>query len=213
MITRDGYTKKAVWSAVVGFSMLMYCGCQSSAQIRAQQLRPLSNPCPKSIRVLSDATDARSKQTDKIGQITFSVFMIPAGVVVSEADVEKSVGTLLSDALKQSGFEVATVQKVNEADGPVLAVQMDSINNYLFSWLWPLGLTFGRSQLTPVVFDNTGKLVWRGKPCSAYGFCPSAIYMAGFDTSLKMEMSSILEQIVAQTQDPEFRKAVAGLNM
>jgi len=189
------------------FILALSSGCATTARLTADPMPRLSNPTPKNLTVLAEATDARRNRSDQVGRHTFTVFMIPTFGVFAEDPVEKMVGGLFVEALKQSGYQVNTVEKLGEASGPVLSVQTDSIRNYLFSWLYPLGLTGGRAQLTPVLFGNDGKILWKGRSCAAWGGCPSLIYMCGFDTSLNLEMSSIMRQIMNQINSKEFIEA------
>ena len=193
----------------VPVALVITSGCQTTAPIKAKAMPRISEPKPQSLCVLTDATDARKKKSDHVGRQTFSVFMIPTFSVQSEDPLGKEVGKVFSEALTQSGYEVKPVATLDEADGPVLAIQVDSFRNYLFAWLWPLGLTGGRAELTPVVFDSEGKVLWKGEPCVGWGGCPSVAYMAGFETSVKMEMTSIMRDAVAQFSTPAFVNVVA----
>lgn len=194
---------------LVPVAMVITSGCQTTVPIKAGAMQRISEPKPKSLCVLTEATDARKKKSDHVGRQTFSLFMIPTFSVQSDDPLGKEVGKVFSEALNQSGYEVNPVATLDEADGPVLAIQVDSCRNYLFAWVWPLGLTGGRSKLTPIVFGGTGKVLWKGEPCVAWGGCPSLVYMAGFETTIKQEMTSIMRQVVAQLNNPEFVKAIS----
>lgn len=185
-------------------------GCATTARITANQMPKLDNPHPENLTVLAQATDARrGYKVDQVGRHTFTVFMIPTFAVHSEAALGKEVGGVFVNALKESGYKVEVVDSIADASGPVLTLQIDSINNYLFSWLYPLGLTFGKAQFTPVLFGEDDKILWNGKPTSAWGGCPSLVYMCGFETSIKTEVSSILRNIIEQLNTPEFIAAAS----
>ncbi len=200
------------WSHVLSLSgglsvcaaLILSSGCATTARIESAPVQRLQSPAPASITVLKEALDGRRNKSDQVGRHTFTVFMIPTVGVFAEDPVEKSVGDLFTDVLKQRGYQVSVVEKLGTTSKPVLAVQVDSIRNYLFSWLWPLGLTGGRAQLTPVLFSEDGKILWKGKPCAGWGGCPSVIYMCGFETSIYLEMSSVMRQIADQLSSQEF---------
>ena len=194
---------------LVPVAMAVTSGCQTAVPIKASALPRISEPKPQSLCVLKEATDARKNKSDHVGRHTFTVFMIPTISVESREPLGKEVGKVFTEALTQSGYEVRQVAALDEADGPVLVIQVDSFRNYLFSWLWPLGLTGGRAKLTPYVFGSDGKVLWKGEPCVAWGGCPSAAYMAGFETTVKMEMSSIMRDVVVQFRTPAFLNAVS----
>jgi hypothetical protein len=187
-------------------------GCQTMVPISASSMDPIEGLNATPVNVLQEVTDARKKKTNQVGRHTFTVFMIPTIPVFEENSLHKGVGEALSSALNQAGYKATVVEKVDQADGPVLNVQIDSMRNYLFSWLWPLGLTGGRAKMTPVLFDNEGNVLWKGKPCVAWGGCPSLIYMTGFETSVGMEVGSIFRQILAQMGTEDFRKALNSKN-
>jgi len=182
--------------ALMGALAIMSTGCATTARIESRRVSGISNPKVEKLTVLAQATDARRHKSDQIGRHTFTIFMIPTFGVYSEEQVEKVMGNIFVETLKQSGYEVAVVNSLDEATGSVLVLQLDSIHNYLFSWLYPLGLTFGRSQMTPVLFNRDGDSLWRGTPTVGWGFCPSVVYMCGFNTSIKSEVTSVMKKIV-----------------
>jgi hypothetical protein len=63
--------------------------------------------------------------------------------------------------------------------------------------------------LSPVLFRKDGSILWRGK-ASGGGFCPSLLYIAGFETALKSEMTGAMNEIVQQLGTPEFRAALSS---
>lgn len=188
--------------------LLLGSGCQTSVVVKASPMKKFAEPNPAELCVLKEATDARSNKTKRhIGRQTFTVFMIPTISVQSDDHIKDAVGKVFVDALKESGYKVDVVTALDQSEGPVLVLQVDSIRNYLFSWLWPLGLTTGRSKMTPILYDNKGEILWQGQANSGWGFCPSLVYMAGFETTLKSEMNSCMRQVVGQLNSPEFVKA------
>ena len=201
--------KKCLRFLVIPFFAVIMSGCATTARITADKMPKLDNPRPENLTVLANATDARRHRSDQVGRQTFSIFMIPTFLVLSDISIDKAVGDVFVTALKESGYNVETIDNIADASGPVLTVQIDSINNYLFSWVYPLGLTFGKARFTPVLFGNDDKVLWSGKPASAMGFCPSLLYMCGFDTSLQTEVSSILRDIIQQINTPEFAEAAS----
>ncbi len=189
-------------------AILLNSGCQTSVYVKASPVKRLAEPKSAALCVLKEATDARSNKPKRhIGRQTFTIFMIPTISVQSEDLIKDAVGKVFVQALKESGYNVEVVTALDQSDGPVLVLQVDSIRNFLFSWLWPLGLTTGRSHMTPILYDNQGKILWKGDLCSGWGFCPSLVYMAGFETSLKSEMNSCLKQVIVQLNTSEFNKA------
>ena len=204
---------KCMWSVVVPALLItITTGCQTAVPVSAYRMDPVAGAGDTSINVLQEATDSRRKKSNQVGRHTFTIFMIPTIPVTSEDYLRKEVGEAFSTALKEAGYQVEVVEKVDQADGPVLNVQIDSVRNYLFSWGWPIGLTGGWAKMTPVLFDNEGNVLWKGVPCTGWGGCPSLIYMAGFETSVSLEVSSVFRQILEQMNTAEFKKALQAKN-
>lgn len=202
---------KTLAQLVVVLSVVMLgSGCATSARITARPMSPLTTPSPKSLSVLQKATVTRNVQGDRVGRHTFTIFMIPTFPVHAEGRLDAAVGSLLIDALRQAGYDVKVVQQLGQTNEPVLALQVDSIRNYLFSWLYPIGITFGRATCTPTLFAPDGTVLWQGSICSGGGGSPSLLYMCGFDTSIKSEMTAVLRDVIAELQTPGFRQAVSN---
>ena len=201
---------KCVGAVSVLAALLFSSGCATTTTITADTMRRMENPTPKNLTVFSEAKDGRRNKSDQVGRQTFTVFAIPTFGVFSEDQVEMIAGALFVEALKQSGYEVNIIEKLGEAKGPVLAVQVDSMHNYLYSWFYPLGITVGRAQMTPMLLDKEGKTLWKGYPCAGWGGCPSLLYMCGFDTSINSEMTTILTKIMYQLNNQEFIQAISS---
>jgi len=84
--------------------------------------------------------------------------MIPGPKVESgKEELSAAIVNRTFETLTSLGYNVRLVDKLEEAKGPVLVLQMDQLRNYLFSWTYPLGLTWGKIGVEPPSYDTRCK--------------------------------------------------------
>lgn len=197
-----------VWM-MASFAIMLMCGCQTAVPLKLGNLPPAKRTVRKELIMLSKATDARKTPSDQVGRHTISVFMIPGpGVFTSCGHVEDVIAAHSKVGLEKAGYSVSTVEHLEDANGPVLTVQINYIRNYCFTWLYPLGVTFGKMQLSLVLFNQEKNVLWKTDLKSRSGFMPSAFYMSGFGTATKMQVTASVEEIMAACTSPEFIAAL-----
>lgn len=196
--------------ALVPLVALLGSGCATTARVQSSSMQQQDNARGVKLSVLAKATDARENASDQVGRHTISVFMIPGpGVFSGGGHLDDAVGQVAIKGLREAGYTVSVVNDIAESGGPTLGIQMDMIRNYSFTWLYPLGLTFGKTQLSPVLFGSDGSVLWQGKATGS-GFCPSLLYICGFTTAIKSEMTGAMKEIVTQLGSQEFRAALTS---
>lgn len=159
--------------------------------------------------MLAKATDARNNPSDQVGRHTISVFMIPGpGVYASGGHVENVIAAHCKTGLERAGYTISTVEHLEEANSPVLAVQINYIRNYCFTWLYPLGITFGKMKLSLVLFNPQKEVIWKSDLQSRSGFMPSLIYMSGFGVATKTQVTASVREIMDVCTSPNFIAAL-----
>jgi hypothetical protein len=184
-------------------------GCQSSVSVRVDgnDLAKPAKPAGQKIALLSRANDIRSKPRDQVGRHTFSVVMLPAiQVTPEEGRLDRVISQNVSTALQVSGYTVTTVDKLRDATDPVVVVQIDDLRNYLFSWLYPIGVLWGRMELSLHLMTPEGKEIWTGATKGHSGFMGSLFYMSGFETRVQSDLKANLDQIIDIVSSDEFRR-------
>lgn len=195
--------------ALAGLVALVACGCQTTVPIRLGNLPGQATATGKTVTMLSKAADARSNPSDQVGRHTISVFMIPGpGVYARGGHLEDVIATHCRTGLQKAGYAVTTVDRVADASGPVLVPQLNYVRNYCFTWLWPLGLTFGKMRLSLILFSPRQEVLWKSDLDGRSGFGVSLVYMAGFGTATKMEMTGSVKEVMEVCSSPEFLAAI-----
>jgi hypothetical protein len=191
------------------FLSILVNGCQSSVSVRVDgnDLAKPATPSGLKIALLSRANDIRSKPRDQVGRHTFSLVMLPAiQVTPEEGRLDRVISQNVSTALQVSGYTVTTVDKLRDATDPVVVVQIDDLRNYLFSWLYPIGVLWGRMELSLHLMTPEGKEIWKGTTEGHSGFMGSLFYMSGFETRVQSDLKANLNQIIAIVSSDEFRR-------
>jgi hypothetical protein len=200
---------RIAWVAAAGLLAFLACGCQMTVPLRVGNLPTSATPVNKSLILLSQASDARKNPSDQIGRHTISVFMIPGfGVFARGGHIEDAVSIHCKTGLEKAGYTVTTVDRVSEASGPVLVPQLNYVRNYCFTWLYPLALTFGRMRLSLVLFSPRQEVLWKADLKAQGGFGASLLYVAGFGTATKFEMTGSIKEVMRVCSTPEFIAAL-----
>lgn len=203
--------KRATMYLAICVLMLCAIQCQTTAPVKVGKLVTPERPANTDIVMLSQATDARKNPSDKIGRHTISVFMIPGpGVVIRGEHLEEAIAARCADALNQAGFRVSMVENLEDATSPVLAVQIDFVRNYSFTWLYPLALTGGSMKLSLVLFSPESEILWKKDLGKHGGGMASLFYISGFTASLKSEVTGSMNEIIKVTTSDEFLAALGG---
>ena len=201
--------ERAICVASMGMVLAFACGCQTTVPIRLGNLPEPTSQVRGKIAMLSKAADARKTPSDKIGRHTISLLMIPGPGVYSQGEhVEDVVAGHCRTGLEKVGYSVETVNSVDATNAPVLVPQINLIRNYSFTWLWPLGLTFGKMRLSLVLYGTNNQVVWKKDLSGKSGFMASLVYISGFGTAVKTEMTGSVKEVMKVCASPEFLAAV-----
>jgi hypothetical protein len=90
----------------------------------------------------------------------------------------------------------------------VVVVQIDDLRNYLFSWLYPIGIIWGKMQLSLHVLAPDGRELWTNTTEGHWGLMASLFYMSGFETRLQSDLKANLNQVIAMVSSEEFKKQI-----
>lgn len=198
---------------LVGLLLLILplSGCQTSVALRVEDkdLAKPTDPANLTVSLLSRARDIRDKPRDQVGRQTVSLFMLPGPQVeLEEGRLDRAISRNVKTALEISGYTVAMVDRLHEATGPVVVVQIDDLRNYLFSWLYPIGIIWGKMQLSLHVLAPDGRELWANTTEGHWGLMASLFYMSGFETRLQSDLKANLNQVIAMVSSEEFKKQI-----
>ncbi|MBM4311949.1 MAG: hypothetical protein FJ119_13515 [Deltaproteobacteria bacterium] len=186
---------------------LIAAGCQMAIPVEVNQNKLIRTTPPTGMQLtmLSQAKDARSGYgRDQVGRHTWSVFMIPGFTVSSDEPLEVAIARRTRESLKSIGYDVLTVDKIQEAQGPVVVIQIDTLRNLLFSWLYPLGVTWGHMRLSVHLMSPEGDDLWQAHLKGDSGMGASLLYMSGFKTRVRNDLTTNVNQIVEILSSREF---------
>lgn len=201
---------KVLLSIVLLASVIMV-GCQTSVPLLRDDealLKPIS-PANLNLNLLSRAKDVRSQGVNQVGRHTISLLMIPGPMVTTETEhLDEGISRNVKAALELAGYSVRVVDHVEQARGPVLVVQIDDLRNYLFSWLYPIGVVWGKMELSLHLMNPDGRELWTGNTPGHGGVGGSLLYMAGFEGRVKNDLTANLNQVIEMVSSDEFKYAV-----
>ena len=183
-------------------------GCQTHTAVNVGDLVAPKAPAARQVVLLSRATDARENPSDKVGRHTISLFTIPGPSVNSDGSLEEAVGLHAKEALEKAGYRVLMVDRVEDAGGPVVAVQIDDLRNYSFTWLYPLGILWGKMTMSLIVLSPQGERLWSAQTEGHGGKGASFLYIAGFGGRVKSDLTENLNQIIEISSSEEFGRAL-----
>ena len=196
------------------FLMLPVSGCQTSVSVRveAQDLERPMAPANLKVTLLSKARDIRDKPRDQVGRHFFMLMPGPQ-VKPDEERLDRAIPKGVKTALEVSGYAVTVVDRLRDATGPVVVVQIDDLRNYLHTGLspfppYPLGVVWGKMQLSVHVLTPDGKELWARATEGHWGLMASLIYMSGFETRLQSDLKANLNQIIAMVSSEEFKQQI-----
>ncbi|MCX7113049.1 MAG: hypothetical protein NTX45_23620 [Proteobacteria bacterium] len=187
-------------------------GCQMNVPIdiyKEDIIKPNTRTDSK-LTILSKAKDARSQAPDQVGRHTISLLMVP-GITVSaepEEHLDEAIVNRLNESLSSVGYNVSLVDRVKDSNSPVLVVQIDDLRNYLFSWGYPLGIVWGKMELSLHLMSPHGTELWKANLEGHGGIMASLIYMSGFGTRVKSDLTANINQAIEAISSEEFRKAL-----
>jgi hypothetical protein len=186
-------------------------GCQTSVPLLRDDealVRPMS-PANLNLNLLSRAKDVRSQGVDQVGRHTITLLMIPGPTVTTETEhLDEGISRNVKAALELAGYSVRVVDHVDQARGPVLVVQIDDLRNYLFSWVYPIGVVWGKMELSLHLMNPDGSELWTGNAPGHGGFGGSLLYMAGFEGRVRRDLTANLNQVIEMVTSEEFKNAV-----
>ena len=181
--------------------------CQTTVPVRIYQdqlVRP-QPPAPLQLTMLAKAKDTRSQGVDQVGRHTISALMIPGPTVTTETEhLDEAIVNRVREALTASGFSVSTVDRLEQAHDPILVIQINDLRNYLFSWLYPVGLVWGNMDLTLQLVTPEGTELWHAQTAGHSGVGASIFYMSGFETRVASDLTSNVNQILEIVSSREF---------
>jgi len=164
-----------------------------------------SSPAEMEINLLSKAEDVRSQAMNQVGRHTFTIFMIPTFRVDTKREpLDEAIAESVKMALETAGYTVNLVDRVQEASGPCLVVQVDKLRNYLFSWLYPLGVVWGDMRLSLHLMQPDGQEIWDASTRGHGGLMLSLLYMSGFQTRVRSDLEANMNQVIDLVTSQEF---------
>jgi hypothetical protein len=185
--------------------------CAGSAPIRIGALNSSNSPTNMDMTLLSKAMDARPDPSDKIGKHTISIFMIPGPIVIASGmHLDEAVALHTKTALEKTGYNVTMVDKIGENSTPTVIVQIDDLRNYEFTWLYPIGLLWGKMDMTIRIVDTEGNTTWKAQTRGHGGIWGSIFYMTGFGKRVKDDLTENLNQIIEICSSEEFKNALVS---
>ena len=204
--------KKLTKLSVIGCIFLILVGCQTTVPI-AIKTDEIVKPNTKTdlhLTLLSKAKDARLQAPNQVGRHTISLLMIPGGMVTSEPEehLEEAIVNRLTEALNSTGYSVTHVDRAIDSKSPVLIVQIDDLRNYLFSWFYPLGIVWGKMNLSLHLMSPSGTELWRANLEGHSGVMPSLLYMSGFETRVSNDLTVNINQAIEAISSEQFRIAL-----
>lgn len=200
--------KKMVFALFLMVLSLGLGGCQLkiSAVIDRDELIKSSSPANMNINLLSKARDVRFSAGNYVGRHTFTLFMLPTfDVTVENGNLNQLIPQYTKEVIERAGFTVTTVDELGQAKGPTLVVQVDELNSYLFSWLYPLGFVFGETRLCLALVKPDGKPIWVKETQGNSGMMVSLLWMSGFETRVEDDLTANLNQIAEIVNTEEFK--------
>lgn len=196
---------------LVGWLLLMVPlgGCQTSVSVRVDDddLAKPAAPANLKVTLLSKARDIRDKPRDQVGR-HFFLFMPGPQVRPEEERLDHAISRSVRTALEISGYSVTMVDRLRDATGPVVVVQIDDLRNNLFIFPYPLAAGWGKMQLSVHVLTPDGKELWAGATEGHWGVMASLFYMAGFEMRVQSDLKANLNQIIALVSSEEFKKQI-----
>lgn len=186
-------------------------GCQTAIPIQVNEEDLIIPKTATNIKLtmLTKAKDVRSQAVDQVGRHTISLLMIPGPTVTTEREhLDEAIASRVRSALTSSGFTVSIVDRLDQAKGPVLVIQIDELKNYLFSWLYPVGLVWGNMNLSLHLMSPDGKTLWNRDTDGHSGIMASLLYMSGFETRVTQDLTENVNQILEILVSDEFKNAL-----
>ena len=193
---------------LVTIALCASLGCQTavSAGIDKSNLRSVGAPADMEIYLLSEAKDVRNQAVNQVGRHTISFFMIPGPRVTTIREpLVDAVANNTRRAVEVAGYRVQMVDKLREADAPVLVVQIDDLRNYNFTWIYPLGICWGKMEVSLHLMSPQGETLWTANTRGHGGFMASLLYMSGFGTRVKSDMEHNMNQVIEIVSSAEFK--------
>lgn len=187
-------------------------GCQTSVSVRVegQDLERTVAPANLRVTLLSKAQDVRDKPRDQVGR-HFFLFMPGPQVKPEDERLDRAIPKNVKTALEASGYAVTMIDRLREATGPVVVIQIDDLRNYLHTGIlppYPLGVGWGKMRLSVHVLTPDGKELWAGATEGHWGLMASLFYMAGFEMRVQSDLKANLNQIIAMVSSEEFKKQI-----
>jgi len=142
-----------------------------------------------------------------VGHGRFTVFYIPVSEVHITGDGSGKIMELISDALKQVGYNTTEVLLGEQSEVPIITCKVNKFwfNNY--TWTAPFVPTWGRIQLAINLVSPEGKVLW-SKHFEEKGF--SANFFNGYTSAANKSIKKILNQMVKEFSGEEFHSALTS---
>ena len=193
------------------FLMLPLSGCQTSVSVQVEAFKDWRDPwLPANLKMtlLSKARDIRDKPRDQVGR-HFFMFMPGPQVKPDEERLGSSHSQGREDHLEVSGYAVTIVDRLRDATGPVVVVQIDDLRNYLHTVVYPLGVGWGKMRLSVHVLTPDGKELWTSATEGHWGLMASLFYMSGFEMRVQSDLKvDYRNKMVVMVSSEEFKKQI-----
>ncbi len=197
---------------LVGWLLLMVPlgGCQTSVSVLVEDedLAKPAAPANLKVTLLSKARDIRDKPRDHVGRHFFLLMPGPQ-VKPEEGRLDHAIAKNMKTALEASGYSVSMVDRLRDATGPVVVVQIDDWRNNLFMFPYPLAAGWGKMRLSLHVLTPEGKELWAGATEGHWGVMASLFYMCGFEMRVQRDLKANLNQIMTMVSSEEFKKQIS----
>jgi len=194
-------------STILLAAVLFLAACQYTTpiRIRERKLKLKGEPAATSIFLLSKAVDARKKPSDRVGKHLITLFMIPGPHVVAESvHLDEAVANHTKTALEIAGYTVTMVDRIEDALGPVLVVQIDDLRNYNYAYLWPISFIWGKMDTTVLIVSSQEEPLWKAQTKGHGGYWMNLVPW-GFGMRVKSDLTANLNQIIEICTSNEFK--------
>jgi hypothetical protein len=138
----------------------------------------------------------------EIGWGSFTLFAIPVQKITVEGDADEELMRVIKETVEHVGYTAKVVEQPEDADCPVICVNVKKFFFYNYTWLAPLVFNWGNIEMEVSVKSPQGETLWsKDYKGSGTGFYH-------FDPTVNMALNKVLNQMVVDLASPEFKKAV-----
>jgi hypothetical protein len=143
----------------------------------------------------------------KVGWGRFTMFYIPIIPVYINGEGNELVMKQIQDALKQVGYQVASVDTEKTTNTPILKCKVNKFwfNNY--TWIFPFIPTWGDINLAVSLVSTTGQVLW-SQEFKGDGFTLN--FFNGYTSAAEQSMTEVLNEMVKAFSSDAFHTALVN---